>query len=76
MVASVDLGAQIATGGAIPSGPGSFYPPTVLYGVKPGMPAYSEEFFGPVASVIKVVLTEMSISVYLYLYSSSAPWPA
>ena len=31
---------------------GSFYPPTVLADVKPGMPAYDEELFGPVASVI------------------------
>ena len=28
---------------------GSFYPPTVLTDVKPGMPAYDEELFGPVA---------------------------
>ncbi|OGL81079.1 hypothetical protein A3B21_01630 [Candidatus Uhrbacteria bacterium RIFCSPLOWO2_01_FULL_47_24] len=31
---------------------GYFYEPTVLTDVKPGMPAYREELFGPVASVI------------------------
>jgi len=30
------------------------YPASILDGVKPGMPAYSEELFGPVASVLRV----------------------
>ncbi|MHB1951908.1 MAG: aldehyde dehydrogenase family protein, partial [Acidiferrobacteraceae bacterium] len=34
-------------------GPGYFYPPTVLDGVGPGMRAYREELFGPVAAVIR-----------------------
>ncbi|NQV72396.1 aldehyde dehydrogenase family protein, partial [bacterium] len=33
---------------------GGFYPPTVLAGVKPGMAAWSEELFGPVATLIRV----------------------
>lgn len=33
---------------------GAYYPPTILENVKPGMPAYDEELFGPVASVIRV----------------------
>ena len=41
-------------GGERPAGPGAFYPPTVLTGVKKGMPAYDEELFGPVAAVIAV----------------------
>ncbi|MDH7514897.1 MAG: NAD-dependent succinate-semialdehyde dehydrogenase [Bacteroidota bacterium] len=32
---------------------GFFYSPAVLDGVRPGMPAYAEELFGPVASVIR-----------------------
>lgn len=51
---SVDAGAQLVLGGAVPDGKGAFYPPTVLTGVEKGMPAYSEEMFGPVASVIRV----------------------
>jgi succinate-semialdehyde dehydrogenase/glutarate-semialdehyde dehydrogenase len=50
--ASVDKGAKALLGGDVPEGPGAFYPPTVLADVRPGMPAYSEELFGPVASVI------------------------
>jgi succinate-semialdehyde dehydrogenase / glutarate-semialdehyde dehydrogenase len=49
---SVAEGAKLALGGKIPAGPGAFYPPTVLIDVKPGMTAYSEEMFGPVASII------------------------
>ncbi len=49
---SVARGARILLGGEIPPGPGAFYPPTVLTDVAPGMPAYEEELFGPVAAVI------------------------
>lgn len=48
---SVAKGARLLLGGEIPPGNGSFYPPTVLADVKPGMPAYEEELFGPVASI-------------------------
>ncbi|HET6724696.1 MAG TPA: NAD-dependent succinate-semialdehyde dehydrogenase [Gammaproteobacteria bacterium] len=49
---SVAAGARCLTGGKLPDGPGFFYPPTFLTDVKPGMPAYSEELFGPVATLI------------------------
>jgi succinate-semialdehyde dehydrogenase / glutarate-semialdehyde dehydrogenase len=42
----------VVLGGEVPEGPGAFYPPTVLDRVGPGMPAYDEELFGPVAAVI------------------------
>lgn len=45
-------GAKVVLGGEIPSGPGAFYPATVLDNVGPGMPAYDEETFGPVAAII------------------------
>lgn len=51
---SIQAGAQCILGGEIPEHVGAMYPPTVLVNVKPGMPAYDEELFGPVASVIKV----------------------
>lgn len=51
---SVEAGATCLVGGEIPEGKGYFYPPTVLENVKPGQPAYEEELFGPVASLIKV----------------------
>lgn len=50
---SVEKGARIACGGEIPDGEGYFYPATVLENVQPGQPAYEDEFFGPVASLIK-----------------------
>jgi succinate-semialdehyde dehydrogenase/glutarate-semialdehyde dehydrogenase len=52
--ASRRAGARCLLGGELPEGPGAFYPPTVLAGVGPGMPAYDEELFGPVAALIAV----------------------
>jgi succinate-semialdehyde dehydrogenase / glutarate-semialdehyde dehydrogenase len=51
--ASVARGARVLTGGRPLDGPGAFYPPTVLSAVEPGMPAFDEETFGPVAAVIR-----------------------
>jgi succinate-semialdehyde dehydrogenase/glutarate-semialdehyde dehydrogenase len=51
---SIKKGAEVILGGEIPLRKGAFYPPTILENIKPGMPAYDEELFGPVASVIKV----------------------
>jgi succinate-semialdehyde dehydrogenase/glutarate-semialdehyde dehydrogenase len=51
---SVARGARVLLGGEVPAGPGAFYPPTVLTDVAPGMPAYEEELFGPVAAIIPV----------------------
>lgn len=53
VVRSVQKGARITTGGEVPQGVGAFYPPTVLSGVTPGMPAFDEETFGPVAAIIE-----------------------
>ena len=53
VVKSVENGAKIACGGEIPDGEGFFYPATVLENVQPGQPAYDDELFGPVASLIK-----------------------
>ena len=50
---SVSRGAKAILGGVVPEGPGAYYLPTVLVNVGPGMPAYGEETFGPVAAVIQ-----------------------
>jgi succinate-semialdehyde dehydrogenase / glutarate-semialdehyde dehydrogenase len=50
---SKTMGAVVRTGGTIPEGRGFYYPPTVLSGVTPGMPAFDEETFGPVAAVVR-----------------------
>jgi succinate-semialdehyde dehydrogenase/glutarate-semialdehyde dehydrogenase len=51
---SIDKGAKCILGGEIPKGKGAFYPATILTNVKKGMPAYDDELFGPVASIITV----------------------
>jgi succinate-semialdehyde dehydrogenase/glutarate-semialdehyde dehydrogenase len=59
--ASVRAGAKIATGGQKVRGAGAYYQPTVLTDVRPGNPAYEQEFFGPVAIVITVPTAEAAI---------------
>ncbi|MGH9264097.1 MAG: aldehyde dehydrogenase family protein [Acidimicrobiales bacterium] len=49
--AAVDAGAEVLCGGSPVEGAGSYYPPTVLAGVRPGMAVVEEETFGPVAAV-------------------------
>lgn len=46
---AVKRGASVLTGGAQPSGPGFFYPPTVLTGVPRDAEMARQEIFGPVA---------------------------
>lgn len=50
---SVINGAEVLCGGKMPDGDGFYYPATILGNVKPGQPAYDDELFGPVASLIK-----------------------
>jgi succinate-semialdehyde dehydrogenase/glutarate-semialdehyde dehydrogenase len=50
---ALDNGATCLTGGALVDGPGYFYQPTVLSGVREGMRAYREELFGPAASILR-----------------------
>lgn len=50
---SVNKGAKILCGGEPMNREGYFYPPTILSNICPGMPAYDQELFGPVASLIK-----------------------
>ena len=49
---SIEKGAKLLFGGKIPQLDGAFYPPTLLVDVEPGMPAFDDELFGPVAVVI------------------------
>lgn len=49
---SIERGARCLLGGEVPHGKGFYYPPTILTDVRPGMPAFDEETFGPVAAVI------------------------
>ncbi len=60
---SVRQGAKVSVGGQIPEGAGFFYPATVLEDVKPGMPAYDGELFGPVAALIKAADDEDAMRI-------------
>jgi succinate-semialdehyde dehydrogenase / glutarate-semialdehyde dehydrogenase len=60
---SVKMGAKCILGGVIPAGNHSFYPPTILIEVKKGMPAYEEELFGPVATIISANDEEHAIRI-------------
>lgn len=63
VTASVGKGAETVLGGRPLDRRGYFYPPTILAGVAPGMPAYDEELFGPVASVIVVDDLDQAVAV-------------
>lgn len=49
---TITAGARCLLGGDLPSGPGHFYPPTLLVDVTPDMRAFKEETFGPVMVVV------------------------
>ena len=51
---SVKKGARLLLGGGRPKSRGAFVNPALLVDVKPGMPAFDDELFGPVAAVVTV----------------------
>ncbi len=73
---AVANGARALTGGAVPTGRGYFYPPTVLVDVPRGARILREEIFGPVAPIVRfhdedeaVALandTEYGLAAYVY----------
>jgi acyl-CoA reductase-like NAD-dependent aldehyde dehydrogenase len=58
---SVAAGARVLTGGHTLDRPGYFYAPTILSDVRPDMPAFREETFGPVAAVVRVPDAEAAV---------------
>lgn len=60
---SISAGAQCLLGGQKPEGINAYYPPTILAQVKPGMPVYHEETFGPVAAIITATDEEDAIRI-------------
>ena len=73
---TVAAGARAVIGGTAPSGPGFFYPATVLTGIPRDSAAAVEEVFGPVAPIITVKddddalavanASEMGLTGYVY----------
>jgi succinate-semialdehyde dehydrogenase/glutarate-semialdehyde dehydrogenase len=59
----VEAGAKVLTGGQLLEQPGNFYPPTILTQIPEGTPAYSEEFFGPVALIFRVNSLDEAITL-------------
>ena len=60
---SLKMGAKLDLGGKIPCSEGAYYPITVLSDVKPGMPVFEEEVFGPVFSIIEAIDNDHTVSL-------------
>lgn len=60
---AVEQGATVIAGGGRPDLPGAFVDATVLTGVRPGMRAYTEELFGPVAVVYRVADEDEAVAL-------------
>jgi succinate-semialdehyde dehydrogenase/glutarate-semialdehyde dehydrogenase len=60
---SVDLGAKVLVGGQEPKSGSAVFVPTVLTDIPENSPAFSEELFGPVATIFKVENGEEAISL-------------
>lgn len=60
---SLDLGATCLTGGHVAKRDGYYFEPTVLTDLEEGMPAYDDELFGPVASLIKAKDLDEAIEI-------------
>lgn len=60
---SMDAGATCVIGGQPLDRAGAFYPPTLLDHVEPGMAAFDEETFGPVAAVTRARDADQAIAL-------------
>lgn len=62
---NIEMGAKCILGGQIPklTADHAYYEPTVLTGIKAGMPAYDEEMFGPVAAILSAGDNEEAIKL-------------
>jgi succinate-semialdehyde dehydrogenase/glutarate-semialdehyde dehydrogenase len=60
---AVAKGAKVVMGGKRIDRPGSFMQPTILTNIKPGNPAFREEFFGPVALFFRVKNEDEAIAL-------------
>ncbi len=60
---AIDHGATARTGGAVPDGPGYFYPATLLDDVAPDSPILAEEIFGPVAPIVRFDTEDQAVTM-------------
>ncbi|MCP3101038.1 NAD-dependent succinate-semialdehyde dehydrogenase [Myxococcus sp. K15C18031901] len=61
--ASVKAGARLLLGGKPLERPGNFYPPTVLADPPPQAPAFHDELFGPVATLLRARDVEHAVEL-------------
>lgn len=81
---SVAAGAKVALGGAPSDLGGCFYQPTILTGIRPDMPVFRNEIFGPVAPIITFETeaeaielandTEFGLASYFYTRDIGRVW--
>ena len=84
MADACDKGAKIVTGGHRVNGDGAFYAPTVLTEGTPDMAIFSNEIFGPVATVVRFKTeqeaiaianaTEYGLAAYFYTQNLGRSW--
>lgn len=84
MTDACDKGAKIVAGGHRVDGDGAFYAPTVLTEVTPEMAIFSNEIFGPVATVVRFSTedeaiaianaTEYGLAAYFYTQNLGRSW--
>ena len=60
---AINDGARALIGGAVPEGPGNFYPPTVLVGLAPDAAILRQEIFGPVAPIVAFSNEDEAVSL-------------
>ncbi len=60
---SIEQGATLLKGGVVPEQQGWWYPITILENVKPGMPAFDDEIFGPVLSLVRADHDEHAVEL-------------
>ncbi|QYN20057.1 NADP-dependent succinic semialdehyde dehydrogenase [Amycolatopsis sp. DSM 110486] len=60
---TVSAGATVLCGGKRPEGPGWFYPPTVITDITREMRIFTEEVFGPVASLYRVADLDEALEI-------------
>ncbi|RUV30957.1 NAD-dependent succinate-semialdehyde dehydrogenase [Mesorhizobium sp. M5C.F.Ca.IN.020.32.2.1] len=60
---SLAAGARLEIGGQAIERPGYYYAPTILDHVTPGMAAFDEETFGPVAAIVRVKNADEAITL-------------
>ena len=60
---TLSQGARLLIGGQPLPGPGFFYAPTILADVHPGMTAFDDETFGPVAAVIRAADADEAVAL-------------